>query len=91
MPTPQAPSNYQWVGNLLSYTLPSGTSGLKLKYKKQGTTDWIVIYESPFNAPSSINFPSSSGPTGTIWGVTQEGSSGGWGDPDEKEITNQPT
>ncbi len=91
MSTPQPPTNYLWAGNQLSYTLPIGTIGLKLKYKKQGTTDWIIIYESPFNAPFSITLPSSLGPSGTIWGVTSGDESEGWGEPDEEEITNVPT
>lgn len=91
MPTPQPPTNYQWVGNQLSYTLPTGTVGLKLKYKQLGTSIWIIVYDSPFNAPLSITLPSNLGPTGTIWGATSKTASEGWGEPDEEEITNTPT
>ncbi len=84
------PTNYQWTGNNLTYILPVSVTGLKIKYKKAGTTNWILIYESLYNAPTSINLPASLGPTGTIWGVTSESESEGWGEPDEEEITNQP-
>lgn len=90
MANTQAPTNYQWIGNELTYTLPSNAEGLKLKYKKQGTTTWLPVYESLFNAPSSIILPSSLGPSGIIWGATSKSVSEGWGEPDEEELDNVP-
>jgi hypothetical protein len=90
MSTAQAPTNYNWTGNTLTYNLPSGTVGLKLKYKKDGQSDWLIVFESYFSAPSSCVLPSSVGPTGTIYGATMDHNSGGWGEPDEESITNTP-
>lgn len=88
--TPQPPSNYQWNGNNLSYSLPADAVGLELKYKKDGETEWSIVYISDYLAPTSVYLPSTVGPTGTIYGRTTKNSTGGWGPPSQLSITNTP-
>jgi len=90
MPTPQPPTNYQWNGNNLSFDLPAGTTGIKIKYKKDGETEWFIVYESVFSAPTTVNLPSSVGPAGIVYGATMTVSSEGWGVPTQESITNTP-
>ena len=90
MSTPTAPTNYSWISNTLTYDLPSSIVGLKLKYKKTGSSDWLVVFESMVSAPNSCVLPSELGPQGTIMGLTMETSTEGWGEPGEELITNQP-
>ncbi|MCB9221561.1 MAG: hypothetical protein H6615_07085 [Ignavibacteria bacterium] len=85
-----APMNYNWTNNTLTYDLPSNAQGVKIKYKKDGEENWIVVFESMVTAPSSCFLPSSLGPTGTIWGATSESATEGWGNPSEESITNLP-
>lgn len=88
MSTALPPTNYVWTNNTLTYNLPPGSVGLKLKYKKDGQSEWLIVFESNISAPSSCILPASLGPTGTIYGVTMDENSGGWGEPNEKSITN---
>ena len=88
--TPLPPSNYQWSENKLSYSLPADADGLELKYKKDGETEWSIIFMSEFSAPTSVYLPSSVGPTGTIYGRTTKNGTGGWGPPSQQSITNTP-
>lgn len=85
------PANYQWDGNTLSYSLDPTVVGLMIKYKKEGQTNWIVLFEDSNSAPTSLTLSSSEGPNITVYGVTGKGKSEEWGPPSEETITNQPT
>lgn len=87
--TPQPPMNYQWKGNNLSFDLPTNSIGLELKYKKEGDTEWIIVYISELLAPTSVYLPSIVGPTGVIYGRTMKDRTGGWSPPSQLTITNQ--
>ncbi|MFA7326300.1 MAG: hypothetical protein WC121_06515 [Candidatus Kapaibacterium sp.] len=88
MSTSSSPTNYNWTNNTLTYDLPLGTQGLKLKYKQDGQSEWLVVYESMFSAPNSCVLPSELGPSGTIMGATLKTVLEGWGEPKEETITN---
>ncbi|PKL79819.1 MAG: hypothetical protein CVV25_06820 [Ignavibacteriae bacterium HGW-Ignavibacteriae-4] len=83
------PSNYQWIGNTLSYTLAPEVVGLKLEYKREGETITHLIFDDKTSAPTSVVLSSSLGPKGTITGITGEGDHSVWGPPGTEEITNQ--
>lgn len=85
------PTNYQWIGDTLSFTLDPTITGLKLKYKKDGEIDYRIIFEDKDAAPTSVLLPSSNGPSGLIWGATSSESHEEWGPPSIAEITDQPT
>ena len=76
-----APTNYNWVGNTLTYDLDPSVDGVKIKYQKEGTIEWVEILNSPEAAPTSCSLNSSYGPKGTVCGVTKDtsGTGGGWG------------
>lgn len=82
------PMNYQWIGNTLSYDLDPNAVGLKLTYKKDGETIEHIIFDNMNSAPSSVSLDSSFGPSGTVVGMTTNGSSSEWGPPGRSEITN---
>ncbi len=90
MSTPQPPTNYQWNGNNLSFDLPVGTIGILIKYKKDGESEIYTVYESVFSAPTTVTLPASVGPSGIIYGITTQSSTGGWGTPTQESITNTP-
>lgn len=83
------PSNYQWIGNTLSYTLDPSVIGLKLEYKKDGQIITQVIFNDKTLAPLSVPLSSSEGPKGIIVGMTCTGQDEEWGPPSIQEITNQ--
>lgn len=83
------PTNFQWVGNTLSYTLEPSVTGLQMKYKKDEDTDWTVIYDDESSAPASCPLPSTSGPSGEVMGLTRKTLDDKWGPPGINEITNQ--
>jgi hypothetical protein len=83
------PSNYQWIGNTLSYTLAPEVVGLKLEYKKDGQENSQVIFDNKTSAPLSVVLPSNLGPKGSITGVTGTGEDEEWGPPGTEEITNE--
>lgn len=57
-----APTNYNWVGNTLTYDLDPNVDGVKIKYQKEGTTEWLEILNSPDLAPTSCSLNSSYSP-----------------------------
>jgi hypothetical protein len=83
------PTNFQWIGNILSYILDPNVTGLQIKYKKDGVTDWIVVFDNENSAPSSCPLPSTLGPTGEVMGLTRKATDHTWGPPVIEEITNQ--
>ncbi len=83
------PTNFQWIGNTLSYSLEPSVTGLQIKYKKDGDADWSVIYDNESSAPTSCPLSSTLGPTGEVMGLTRKGSEHKWGPPGIEEITNQ--
>lgn len=85
------PSNYQWNGDTLSYTLDTTVTGLFLKYKKDGESNWITLHDDFHSAPSSVVLTADKGPKGIVVGMTSKGASEEWGPPSQENITNQPT
>ncbi len=83
------PTNFQWIGNTLSYTLDTGVTGLQIKYKNTSEADWTIIYDDINSAPSSCPLSSSDGPTGEVMGLTRKTMDDKWGPPGIEEITNQ--
>lgn len=86
-----APTNYEWVGNTLTFDLDSRETGVKLKYQKEGEVNWTEILNSPDSAPTSCNLNASTyGPSGTVCGVTSDrtDTGGGWGTEVCVPITN---
>ncbi|MER3328306.1 MAG: hypothetical protein RIF34_01920 [Candidatus Kapaibacterium sp.] len=77
-----APTNYQWINNILTFDLETGVTGVKLKYQKDGDTNWTDILDSPDSAQNSCLLNASTyGPSGTVCGATKTstGTGGGWG------------
>ncbi len=77
-----APTNYEWIGNTLTFDLDSSVTGVKLKYLKDGESNWVEILNSPNSAPTSCSLDASIyGPSGTVCGATNDKHStgGGWG------------
>ncbi len=85
------PTNYQWIGDTLNFTLDPSVDGLKLKYKKDGNSTYQTIFEDKNSAPTSVPLLSSNGTKGEIWGVTSSQEQEEWGPPSIAEITNQLT
>ena len=83
------PTNFQWIGNTLSYTLDPSVTGLQIKYRKAGEINWTTIYDDFNSAPSSCPLSSTNGPTGEVMGLTSKTSEDKWGPPGVEEITNQ--
>jgi hypothetical protein len=93
MPKPNPPYNYNWVGNTLTFNLPSDATGVKIEYQKDGTTNWITVLDSPNSPVTSCTLNSSHGPIGTVCGLTaKEKEQGGkeWSDRSCETITNTP-
>lgn len=83
------PTNFQWIGNTLSYTLEPSVTGLQIKYKKDGDTEWTIVYDDHNSAPTSCPLSSTLGPSGEVMGLTRKTSEDKWGPPGIEEITNQ--
>lgn len=87
-----APTNFVWLGDILTFDLDAVVTGVKIQFQKAGHSDWIVILEvdSSLSPPTFCNLPASWGPTGTIWGATRETNDPNkeWGIPYIGEIIN---
>lgn len=86
-----APTNYEWTGNTLTFDLAPGVSGVKIKYQKDGESNWTEILNLPDSAPNSCTLNASTyGPSGTVCGATKtsSGTGGGWGSEDCNPIVN---
>jgi len=83
------PTNYQWIGDTLSFTLDPSVGGLKLKFRKESETTYQTIFDNKSLAPTTIPLLSSNGPKGEIWGVTTSNDNEEWGPPSTADITNQ--
>jgi hypothetical protein len=86
-----APTNYSWIGNTLTFDLAPEVTGVKIKFKKDGASEWTEILNSPGQRVNHCTLDASIyGPSGTVWGATEKGGSsgGGWGTPSTENITN---
>lgn len=84
------PTNFQWIGDILSYNLEPSVTGLQIKFRKDGDTEWAVVYDDFNSAPSSCTLPSTLGPSGEVMGLTSKNSEHKWGPTGIADITNQP-
>lgn len=85
-----APTNYNWNGNTLTFDLDPSVKGVKIKYQKDGSSDWVNVLDSPDVALTSCTLNSSYGPSGTVCGLTKDTTTtgGGWGTEVCAPITN---
>jgi len=85
------PTNYNWVGNTLTYSLDPTVKGVKIQYQKSGESNWHVLVDEPNASPSNCILLQSLGPQGTVFGLTRGNDPDKWGPPGTEEITNNPS
>lgn len=86
------PNNFQWVGDVLNWDNGPDTVGVWIDFKNDSMSNWITLIKSETSTPNSWPLPSSYGPNGTVRAYKKTGSGGGgWGTPNEYQITNTNT